>query len=86
MDLGTIRQNIEDGVYVTKAEAITDLMLVWNNAMTFNQPEHFVHQVLELQFPCVTLFTGSQFHSIGVTDSMCRLGRTTSEPKSALRY
>ena len=45
MDLGTIRQNIEDGAYVIKAEAINDLMLVWHNAMTFNQPEHFVHQV-----------------------------------------
>ena len=63
MDLGTIRQNIEDGVFVSKAEAITDLMLVWNNAMTFNQPEHFVHQVLQLQLQFVTFFTGSQFHS-----------------------
>lgn len=45
MDLGTIRQKIDDGVYVKKEEATTDLMLVWDNAMTFNRPEHFVHQV-----------------------------------------
>ena len=48
MDLGTIRQNMDNGVYVTKDEAIADLMLVWDNAMTFNLPDHFIHQVLKL--------------------------------------
>jgi hypothetical protein len=48
MDLGTIRQNIDDGVYIVKDEAVADLMQVWDNAMTFNQPEHFVHQVDDL--------------------------------------
>ena len=45
MDLGTIRQKIEDGVYVKKEEVTTDLMLVWDNAMTFNSAEHLIHKV-----------------------------------------
>jgi hypothetical protein len=49
MDLGTIRQNMDNGVYVTKDEAIADLMLVWDNAMTFNLPDHFIHQVHKQQ-------------------------------------
>ena len=45
MDLGTIRQKIDEGVYLKKEEAVEDLMQVWENAMTFNLPDHPIHQV-----------------------------------------
>ncbi len=36
MDLGTIKQNIDQGSYVDKDDLIRDIQLVWNNAKTFN--------------------------------------------------
>lgn len=53
MDLGTIRRKMDNGVYKTRRSCIDDVMLVWNNALTFNPPMHFVYNAA-LEFKNLT--------------------------------
>lgn len=39
MDLGTLYNKLEEGVYKKSAEWKSDLMRIWDNAMLFNGPE-----------------------------------------------
>jgi hypothetical protein len=43
IDLGTIKSQIDNGLYCTKDELITDIQLVWNNAKKFNPSGHAVY-------------------------------------------
>ncbi len=44
MDLGTVRKKIDRGEYLTRAQCLDDIGLIWENAKTFNKPGHFVHE------------------------------------------
>ena len=43
IDLGTIKSQIDNGLYCTKDELIADIQLVWNNAKKFNPIGHAVY-------------------------------------------
>ena len=43
MDLGTVKNRIQQGFYNTLKDCIDDIILVFNNATTFNPQNHFVH-------------------------------------------
>jgi len=43
IDLGTIKSQIDNGLYCTKDELIADIQLVWNNAKKFNPSGHAVY-------------------------------------------
>ncbi len=47
MDLGTIKTNIDNGVYSTRDDLIADIQLVWNNAKKFNPKGHAVYDAAE---------------------------------------
>ena len=38
MDLGTISENLRNGIYLLDKEFEDDVNLVWDNAMLFNPP------------------------------------------------
>lgn len=44
IDLGTIKGQIDNGLYSTKDELIADIQLVWNNAKKFNPIGHAVYE------------------------------------------
>ena len=44
MDLGTVKNNIENGVYTDKNTCLQDVNQVWLNAKKFNPCTHVVHQ------------------------------------------
>jgi hypothetical protein len=44
MDFGTVRSRLQRGVYETAAQALTDVELVFANAICFNPPDSVVHQ------------------------------------------
>jgi E1A/CREB-binding protein len=48
MDLGTIKQNLIALSYACSDEVIRDIKLVFENAMKFNPPGHFVHEAAML--------------------------------------
>lgn len=48
MDLGTIKKNLEAGVYDTPAEFADDVRLVFSNAVTYNPKGHDVHAMAEI--------------------------------------
>lgn len=48
MDLGTIRQKLEDGKYCKLAEFEKEIKLTFNNAIKFNPPEHPVNQLAQI--------------------------------------
>lgn len=45
MDLGTIRNNLHNGYYKDINSIFYDFMKIFDNAMVFNQPHHFVHEI-----------------------------------------
>jgi len=45
MDLSTIKKNIDNGVIRTTAEFQRDMMLMFINAMMYNNVEHDVHKM-----------------------------------------
>jgi len=47
MDLGTVRENIRIGAYISLSDCLHDLDLIWKNAKKFNPPQHFIHQIAE---------------------------------------
>ena len=44
MDLGTVRNKIEKGLYEDKSSCLKDVNQVWLNAKKFNPVTHVVHQ------------------------------------------
>lgn len=51
MDLGTIRSRLNRGMYESVSAVAKDIMLVFKNAMVYNDPENSVHQLaLELSY------------------------------------
>eukprot|EP00246_Nothoceros_aenigmaticus_P013736 TRINITY_DN487_c0_g1_i1.p1 TRINITY_DN487_c0_g1~~TRINITY_DN487_c0_g1_i1.p1 ORF type:complete len:816 (-),score=184.17 TRINITY_DN487_c0_g1_i1:457-2643(-) len=48
MDLGTIKKNLEAGVYDTPAEFADDVRLIFSNALTYNPKGHDVHTMAEI--------------------------------------
>ena len=44
MDLGTILKRLESGAYTAVLDVISDIELVWSNAMTYNQDESYIYQ------------------------------------------
>ena len=47
IDLGTIKTQIDNGLYTTKDELIADIQLVWNNAKKFNPIGHAIYLAAE---------------------------------------
>ena len=45
MDFGTIRRNLLSGLYRDVTSCVNDVLLVFKNAVTFNQPTHSVHKL-----------------------------------------
>jgi len=45
MDLGTVQTNLQGGKYGNVDEWASDVKLVFDNAMTFNPPDHIVNQM-----------------------------------------
>lgn len=45
MDFGTVRRNLLSGMYRDVTSCVNDILLVFKNAMTFNQPTHSVHKL-----------------------------------------
>ena len=48
MDLGTVKEKIENRVYLDKTSCLQDIEQVWINARTFNPSTHFVYHSAEL--------------------------------------
>lgn len=48
VDLGTIRSRLQRGYYESVASAITDIRLVFSNAMAFNAPSHPIYELAKL--------------------------------------
>jgi len=48
MDLGTIKSNLDKGVYQSLAEAAGDVRLVWMNCMTYNQDGSEFYQLADV--------------------------------------
>lgn len=50
MDLSTIKKNIENGLIRSTAEFQRDIMLMFQNAVTYNSSDHDVyHMAVEMQ-------------------------------------
>ena len=47
MDLGSIKNKMENGAYNTHQEFAADVRLVWSNAMTYNVPGHDVYETAQ---------------------------------------
>ena len=45
MDLGTVKDKIEKGIYASKNSCLQDINQVWINAKTFNPSTHVIHQI-----------------------------------------
>ena len=48
MDLGTVKDKIEKGMYVNKSSCLQDINQVWLNAKKFNPCTHVVHHSAEI--------------------------------------
>jgi len=48
MDLGTVRSKLQKGSYKDVQSCVADIVQVFQNAMTYNQPNHNVHQVAKV--------------------------------------
>ena len=42
MDLGTVRVKLEEGLYMTIAEVMADLQLIWDNCKTYNSADSLI--------------------------------------------
>eukprot|EP01031_Cornospumella_fuschlensis_P031386 gene31386-37937_t len=47
MDLGTVRNRLQCGFYASIEQCFNDIRLVFNNAITFNGPSHYVAMVAQ---------------------------------------
>jgi hypothetical protein len=48
MDLGTVRNRLQRGLYETVAAVVADIHLTFKNATTFNPESHGIHQIAKL--------------------------------------
>lgn len=56
MDLGTIKQNLEDNAYPNSKAWAADIYLVWSNCMKYNNKKTLLHHVAErLNQKCIKL-------------------------------
>ena len=44
MDLGTVRSQLQRGLYESVANCLGDVALVFQNALDFNPPDHYIHE------------------------------------------
>ena len=44
MDLGTVKDNLDDGHYRSPEEVAEHVRLTFRNARTYNKPKHLVHE------------------------------------------
>ena len=47
MDLGTIKSQIDSGLYNAKDDLMADIQLVWKNAKRFNHIGHAVYEAAD---------------------------------------
>lgn len=40
MDLGTVKKNLNNNMYETVEECLTDVQLIWENCKTYNDPSN----------------------------------------------
>lgn len=40
MDLGTVKKNLNNGLYETVEACLSDIQLIWDNCKTYNTPEN----------------------------------------------
>ena len=48
IDLGTIRARLQRGEFDTVTKTGDDMLMVFDNAMTYNAPEHHLHQLARI--------------------------------------
>ena len=81
MDLQTVSQRLEAGVYATVADLKAEIDLIWSNAILFNTRESAVGKQAEV----MENFTTKKFAQDGILDHMAILVRRPHRADSGLR-
>ena len=85
MDLGTAKNKLEEGKYLSVDEWIHDIQLIWENCILFNQPEtYFADLAYDLQKEFISLLEEYSLNNYSRTDWVKQLVKLGKELDSSI--